>query len=53
MRIGRNITISAILSLGAGGSILVSATVVAVVAQVPSAHVLVTALASPGSFDHA
>lgn len=40
MRIGRNIIISAILALGAAGSI---ATSVATVAQAPAAHVLVTA----------
>ena len=48
MRIGRNIIISAILALGAGGSILASATVPAAVAQAPSAHVLATGtFASP------
>ena len=53
MRIGRNIIISAILALGAGGSILASATVPAVAAQASSAHVLATgAFASPNSFYH-
>ena len=48
MRIGRNIIISAILALGAAGSILASATAPAVVAQASSAHVLATGpLASP------
>ena len=54
MRIGRNIIISAILALGAGGSILASAAVPAVVAQAPSAHVLATgSFASPNSYYHA
>jgi hypothetical protein len=54
MRIGRNIIISAILALGAGGSILASATVPAAVAQASSAHVLATgAFASPNSYYHA
>ena len=53
MRIGRNIIISAILALGAGGSILASAAVPAVVAQASSAHVLASgAHASPNSFYH-
>ena len=53
MRIGRNIIISAILALGAGGSILASATVPAVVAQASSAHVLATrSSSSPNSFYH-
>ena len=53
MRIGRNIIISAILALGAGGSILASATVPAVAAQASSAHVLATRSSlSPNSFYH-
>ena len=40
MRVGRNIIISAILALGASGSILASAAVPTVVAQASSAHVL-------------
>ena len=53
MRIGRNIIISAILALGASGSILASATVPAAVAHAPSAHVLATgAFASPNSYYH-
>ena len=40
MRIGRNIIISAILALGAGGSIVASVAVPASVAQVSSAHVV-------------
>jgi hypothetical protein len=53
MRTGRNIIISAMLALGAGGSILASATVPAVVAQASSAHVLATGTyASPNSYYH-
>ena len=54
MRKGRNIIISAILALGASGSILASAAVPAVVAQASSAHVLATGShSSPKSFYHA
>jgi hypothetical protein len=53
MCIGRNITISAILALGAGRSILVSVMAPAAVAQAPSAHVLMNgSLGSPNSFYH-
>ena len=51
MRKGRNIIISAILALGASGSILASAAVPAVVAQVSSAQVVASGShASPNSF---
>ena len=54
MRKGRNIIISAILALGASGSILASAAVPTVVAQASSAHVLATgSYSSPNSFYHA
>jgi len=53
MRKGRNIIISAILALGASGSILASAAVPAVVAQASSVQVLATGYhASPNSFYH-
>ena len=38
MRIGRNVIISAILALGAAGSIAASAAVSATVAQAPAVH---------------
>ena len=53
MRKGRNIIISAILALGASGSILASAAVPAAVAQVSSAQVVASGShASPNSFYH-
>ena len=53
MRKGRNIIISAILALGASGSILASAAVPAVVAQASSAHVVASGShASPNTFYH-
>ena len=53
MRIGRTTIIQAILALGASGSILASAAVPTVVAQVSSAHVLAAGShAAPSSFYH-
>ena len=52
MRIGRNVIISAILALGAAGSIATSVAASATVAQAP-AHVLVTTShASPNYLYH-
>ena len=42
MRIGRNVIISAIVALGAAGSIATSVAASATVAQAPAVHVLVT-----------
>ena len=42
MRIGRNVIISAILALGAAGSIATSVAASATVAQAPAVHVLAT-----------
>jgi hypothetical protein len=49
MRIGRNIIISTILALSAGGSIVASVAVPAAAAQASGAHVHVTA-AAPKTF---
>ena len=51
MRIGRNIVISAILALGAGGSILASVAPAAAV-QASGAHVHVTAMKVPHTYFH-
>lgn len=54
MRRGRNIVISAILALSAGGSILVSAAVPAATAQASGAHVHVVAISKiPNTWYHA
>jgi hypothetical protein len=51
MRIGRNIIISAILALSAGGSILASVAVPAAAAQASGSHVHVTAFgAAPNTY---
>ena len=53
MRIGRNIIISAILALSAGGSILASAAVPASVTQASGANVHVTAVSAvPNTWYH-
>ena len=46
MRIGRNIIISAILALSAGGSILASVAVPAATVQASGSHVHVTAMSA-------
>jgi hypothetical protein len=46
MRIGRNIIISAILALSAGGSILASVAVPAAAVQASGSHVHVTAMSA-------
>ena len=51
MRIGRNIIISAILALGAAGSIAASVTVPRMVTQPPSVHVVPgSSCASPRTY---
>ena len=53
MRRGRNIIISAILALSAGGSILASVAVPAATAQASGSHVHVTALSAvPNTWYH-
>ena len=42
MRVGRKIIISAIVALGAAGSILTSSAAIATVAHAPASHVVVT-----------
>jgi hypothetical protein len=50
MRIGRNIIISAILALSAGGSILASVAVPVAAVQASGSHVHVTAMSAPHTF---
>ena len=53
MRVGRKIIVSAILALGAAGSILASSAATAAVAQAPAANVFaMTHHASPQLYYH-
>ena len=53
MRVGRKIIISAILALGATGSILASSAATATVAQAPASHVVATTVhATPKLYYH-
>ena len=53
MRVGRKIVISAILALGAAGSILASSAATATAAQAPASHVVAAKVhAAPNLYYH-